>query len=87
MSRQSHLLVIDTDENEMKLGFVNSSSGIYLTAEENPGLMKAVGPVISSNGVPPNDFGRIAQHVKQGGLKEGKHGDSLSSGPSKSMCI
>ena len=46
-------------DNEMKLGGVQKSSAIYLTAEENPGktdlegsLMKAARPVIASNRVP-----------------------------------
>ena len=51
-------------------GAVDRSLGIYLTAEENPGkpqlgdrLMKAVRPVIDSNGgpFPPNEVSRIAR--------------------------
>ena len=46
------------DDDEMKPCYVHRSPGIYLMTEENPGkpqlgdrLMKAVRPVIASNGV------------------------------------
>ena len=49
----------DKGDNEMILGTVNRSLGIYLPAEENPRkpqlgdrLMKPVRPVIASNEVP-----------------------------------
>ena len=68
-------------ENEMISGAVHRYPGIYLTVEENSGkiqlgdnMMKAVRPVITSNGVlPPNDVGNIAQHVRQReGRRSGK---------------
>ena len=36
VSRQSYLLANDKGDNEMILGAVYRSPGIYLTAEENP---------------------------------------------------
>ena len=57
VSRQSRLSVNDEGPNEMILGTVYRSPGIYLTAEENLGkhqqedrLMRAVRPVIVSKG-------------------------------------
>jgi len=75
---QSCLSGNDKDINEMKLGAVNRSPGIYLTAKEYPSkpqlgghLMKAMRPIIDSNGVlPQNEFCRIAQNIRN--LKERK---------------
>ena len=51
-------MLANDKDNEMILGAVHRSPGIYLSAEENPGnpqvgdhLMKAVLSVISSDGV------------------------------------
>ena len=78
----SHQSANDMGDNDVKPGAGHRSSEIYLTAEENPrkpqlgvSLMKAVLPVIASNGgsLPPNDISRIAQHIREGeGKKEGK---------------
>ena len=67
-----------------KVGNEVRSSGIYLTAEENSGkpqlgdhLMKAVHPVIASNGVPYLQMRLIgSQHVKKGEGKLDRVGDS-----------
>ena len=62
--------VWNNDDNEVKQGTVHRSPGFYCTAEENPRksqvgdrLMKAVQPVIASNGV--------VSHSRSGGA-EGK---------------
>ena len=68
----SHVSANDKDDNEMILGAVHRSLGIYLTAVENPRkpwlrdhLMKAVwGPL------PPNDIGRVTQHIREGETKK-----------------
>ena len=59
MLRVSRQSTNDKSDNEMIPGVVHRSSGIYFTAEENPGesqlgdsLMKAVRPVTTSNGIP-----------------------------------
>ena len=58
VSRQSCLSANDKGDNKMEPGAVHISLGIYLTAEKNTGkpqlgdhLMKAVRPIIASNGV------------------------------------
>ena len=60
----------DKGGNEMILGAVHRFSGICLTAEEKPRKTArrpsdegAVRPVIA---FPPNEVGRIAQHVRKG---------------------
>ena len=75
----------DEGINEMIRGTVHRSPGICLTAEENPGksqlgdrLMKGLCDQSSSQmgPFPPNEVGRIAQHVRKGeGRKEGKDGN------------
>ena len=63
----------DKDDNEMILGAVHRSPGICLTAEENPRKpqLVAVRPVRLKWGpVPPNEVGRIAQHVRKGEEKK-----------------
>ena len=57
MSCQSSLSDCDKDDNEVKPETVHNSPGIYLIAEGNPikhlgDSLKAVRPVIASNGVP-----------------------------------
>ena len=59
VSWKSRLLVNDKGDNQMILGTVPRSPGMYLIEEENPGkpqlgdrLMMDVRPVIVSNGVP-----------------------------------
>ena len=65
----------------MILGAVHRSPGIYFTAEENPGKPQlgetvdegsANSHILKWGPLPPNEVGRIAQHVKKGeGGKEG----------------
>ena len=59
VSPQSRLSTSAKSDNEMIPGTVHKSPGIYQMAEENHGkpqlgdrLMKAVRPIVSSNGVP-----------------------------------
>ena len=60
-------------DNEMSLGAVLRSSGICLTAKENPRkpqlgdrLMKAVRPVIALNGVPYLQMRSVGSHSLSG---------------------
>ena len=66
----------DKGDNEMILGAVHRSPGIWLTAEENPrkpqlgdSLMNGLRDQSSSQmGSPsPNEVGRTVQHVRKGG--------------------
>ena len=59
VSRQSHLSANDNGDNEMTQKAVHRFASICLAAEENPGKphlgdskLKAVRPVVVSNGVP-----------------------------------
>ena len=69
----------DTDDNEMILGAVHRSPGIFLTAEENPrkpqlgdSLMKALfRPLIASNGIPFLQMRSVGSHSTSGREKEG----------------
>ena len=65
----------DKGDNEMILGAVHRSPGIYLTAEENPRkpqlgdrLMKRLcdQSCLKWGPFPPNEIGRIAQHIRKG---------------------
>ena len=64
-------------DNEMILGAVHRSPGIYLTAEENPRNLRissdegAVRPVIVSNGVPFLQMRSVGSHSTSGREKEG----------------
>ena len=72
----------DKGDNEMILGAVQRSHGIYLTAEENPrkpqlgdrlmkGLCDQLSPQMGP--FPPNEIYSITQHVrKEEGRKSGK---------------
>ena len=80
MSHQSRLSANDKGDNEMILGTVHRSLGIYLTTEESSGktklgdrLMKAVRPVIASNGVPDIQMRSVGLNSTSG-RKEGKKG-------------
>ena len=74
----------DNDDNEVIQGAVYRSPGSCLTAEESPGklqlgyrLMKGLCDQSSfqMGSFPPNEVGRIAQHVRKGeGRKEGRDG-------------
>ena len=80
----------DKDDNEMILGAVHRSPGIFLTAEENPrkpqlgdrlmkGLCDQSSPQMGS--LSSNEVGRISQHIKKGEeMKEGKDGVGISVG-------
>jgi hypothetical protein len=80
VSYQSRPSANDMGDNEVILGAVHRSPGIYLTAEENPGnqlgdrLVKccATNHRLKWGSLPPNEVGRIAQHVRE--EKEGKKG-------------
>ena len=85
MLHQSCISAKDLGDNEVKLGAVHRSPGIYLTATENPGkpqlgdrLVKVVRPVITSNGVL---YLKITQHQKE---KEGNKERTFSY--SSSIC-
>ena len=75
----SRLSANDTCDNKVKPGAVHISPGIYVTTEVNPGkfqlgdrLMKAVGPVIASNGVRYLQMRSVGSHNKSGMEKEVK---------------
>ena len=60
---------------------IPGTDGIYLTAEENPGklqlgdrLVKAVRPVIASNGVPCLQMSSVESQSMSGREKEGQGG-------------
>ena len=66
----------DRGINEMLLGAVHGSPGICLTAEGNPrkpqlgdclmkGLCNQLSPQMKWGPYPPNEVGRIAQHVRK----------------------
>ena len=68
----------DKGDYEMISGAFHRSPGIYLTAEGNPrnpqlgdSLMKAVQPVIASNGVPFLQIRTVGSHSTSGREKEG----------------
>ena len=71
----------DKGDNEMILGAVHRSSGICLTAEENPQKTSArrpsdegsVRPVTASNGVPFLQIRSIGYHSTSGREKEGNN--------------
>ena len=82
LSCQSRLLTNDTGDNEMILGAMHRTSGIYLKVEENPRnrskenvwwrlCNQSWGPL------PTNDINMIAQHIREGegrkAEKDGKH--------------
>ena len=60
--------------NEVKLGTINKSSGIYLMAEENPKKlqlgyqMMVMWPVITSKGVPYLHMTSLGSHSTQGSV-------------------
>ena len=69
----------DKGDNEMIPGAVHRSPGIYVTAEEKTRkppsrspLMKAVLPVIASNGVPSIEMKYVASHSTSGREMERK---------------
>ena len=79
VSRQSCLSANDKGDNEVTTGAVHRSPGISLKAEENPGksqlrdnLIKAVLPVINSNGVPYLQMRSVGSHSTSGREKKGK---------------
>ena len=73
--RVSHVVTNDKGGNEMILGAVHRSPGIFLTAEENPRKPLpdegAVRPVIASNGVPFIQIKSVGSHSTSGREKEG----------------
>ena len=73
MSRQSRVSTNDKGDNKMIPEAVHSSPVIYITSEENPGdsLMKAVWPLIASNGVPYLQMRSVGSHSTSGREKEG----------------
>ena len=72
----------DKGDNEMILGAVHRSPGIFLTAEENPQKTsaripsdeEAVRPVIAWNGIPFLQMRSVASHSTSGREKEGRKG-------------
>ena len=69
------LVANDKGDNEMILGAVHRSPGICLTAEENPRKAQVGDHLIRGCATshrlkwgpfPPNEVGRIAQHVRKG---------------------
>ena len=78
------LVANDNDDNEMIPWAVHRSPGICLTADENPGKLELGDSLIRGCAIshrlkwgpfPPNEVGRIAQHVRKGeGRKEGLDG-------------
>ena len=79
MSRHSRLSADFNGDNAIKPGSVHISPGIYLMTEENPikpqlgdHLMKAVRPVIASNGVPYLQIWSVGLHSMSEREKEGK---------------
>jgi hypothetical protein len=75
VSRHSRLSANDNDDNEVILGYVHRSPGIYLTAEEHPGkphLMKDVRAVIASDGVPYFHMTSVGSHRTSVREKEGE---------------
>ena len=84
--RQSRLSANDKGDNEVKPGAGHKSPGIYLTAEENPGkpqlrdhLMRALRPVIASNGIPYLQMTSVGSHSTPGREREEKK-ESLGTG-------
>jgi hypothetical protein len=71
-------------DNEINLGVVHRSPNIYLTAEEDLGrsqldhLIKAVQPVIASNGIPYLQMMSVGSHRLSGREKQEKKGASFS---------
>ena len=60
---------------EVKSRDVHRSPGIWLTAEENPGKPQVGDPRLKWDPFPPNEVGRVPQHVRKGEeRKEGKDG-------------
>ena len=78
MSLQSRLSTNDKGDNEIIPGAVHKSLGIYLTAKKTPKnparrpSMKAVRPVILSNGVPSLQMRSVVSHSTSGIEKEAK---------------
>ena len=66
-------LLTNVSDNEMKVGAVQRSPGIYLMTEETSirRLVKAVQPVITSNGVLFLQMRSAESHRKSGREKEG----------------
>ena len=75
MSGQLRLSAKGKGDNEIKLGAVHKSTGVYLTAKKiAAGLIKAVWPVIDSNGVPYLQMMSIGSQRTLGNWKEGNDG-------------
>ena len=81
MSRQSRLLANDKGDNEVKPGAVHRWTDIYFTDEGNPGkpklgdrLMKAVRPVIVSNGFSYLQIRYVESQNTSGRVKDGNKG-------------
>ena len=77
MSCQSHLSANEKADNEVKLEVSHRFLGIYLTVEENSGKrqlgnqqIKAVRPVIDSNGVPYIQTRSVGSHNTSGKEKK-----------------
>ena len=69
LAPSAHLSAIDKGDNEMKSGGVYRSSGIYLTAAENPGKPQ-LGDRLKLGTFPQNEVSRIAQHIRKGDGKD-----------------
>ena len=85
MSGQLRLSVNDKSDNEMIPGAVQGSSGIYLTAEENPrkpqlgdSLIKAVQPAIFSKGIPYLQTRSVVSHSMSEREREGRRERKVS---------
>ena len=86
-SHLSHLSTYNKGDNEMTPRAVHRSPGIYFTAEENPGKPQlgetvdegsANSHILKWGPLPPNEVGRITQHIRNGrGRKEGRCGWGL----------
>ena len=76
VSRQSRLSANDKDDYEMIPGSVHRSTGIYLTAEKNPGKSHlgrpSVRPVMASNGVLHLQMTSLGSYNTYGKGREGK---------------